>query len=123
MTQEHGFDPEVWERAGEEARQILIQRAREGRTIAYSELVAEVKTIKVKPNSDALAMMLDGISRSEDAAGRGMLSVLVVHKGDDQMSGRGFFKLAKDLGREFDDECEFWNRESKRVIGSWGSEA
>lgn len=119
MTQEHGFDPEVWERAGEEARQILIQRAREGRTIAYSELAAEVKTVDIQPRSDALAMMLDGISRSENKAGRGMLSALVIRK-DKRMSGPGFFRLARKLGRKFDDDREFWKGESKRVIGSWG---
>ena len=102
MTQRHGFDSEEWGRAREEARQILVQRAREGRTIAYSELVGEVKTVDIQPRSDALAMMLDGISRSEDAAGRGMLSALVIRK-DKRMPGQGFFKLAKCLGREFDD--------------------
>ena len=119
MTQRHGFDSEVWERAREEARQILIQCAREKRTIAYSELAAELDTVRLEPNSSAFHAILDEISRSENAAGRGMLSVLVVHKGDDQMSGQGFFKLAKCLGRGFKNEPEFWKSESKRVIGSW----
>ena len=116
MTQRHGFDSEVWERAREEARQILIQCAREGRTIAYSELAEK---LNIQHRSTELATMLDDISCSENKAGRGMLSVLVVHKGDDQMSGQGFFRLAEHLGREFDDKRESWNRESKRVIGSW----
>lgn len=119
MTQRHGFDPEVWEHAREEARQILIQCAREERTIAYSDLAAELDTIRIEPNSSAFHAILDEISCSENAAGRGMLSVLVVHKGDNQMSGRGFFKLAKCLGKEFDDDEEFWNGESECVIGSW----
>lgn len=119
MTQRHGIDPEVWERAREEARQILIQCAREGRTIAYSELAADLDTVRIEPNSSAFHAILDEISCSENAAGRGMLSVLVVHKGDDQMSGRGFFKLAKCLGREFENEPEFWKIEFERVIGSW----
>ncbi len=116
MRQRHGFDPEVWERAREEARQILIQCTREGRKIAYSDLAEK---LNIQHRSTELATMLDCISRSENKAGRGMLSVLVIHKGDDQMSGRGFFKLAKCLGREFENEPEFWKIEFDRVIGSW----
>lgn len=115
MTQRHGFDPEVWERAREESRQILIQCAREGRTIAYSELAEK---LNIQHRSTELAMMLDCISRSENKAGRGMLSVLVIRK-DIRISGPGFFKLAKCLGREFDDKRKFWNGEAERVIGSW----
>ena len=117
MTQRHGFDPEVWDAAREEARQILIQCAREGRTIAYSDLAAEL-TIDINPRGNALATMLDCISRSENKAGRGMLSVLVIRK-DIRTSGPGFFRLARKLGRKFEDDRKFWNGESKRVIGSW----
>ena len=115
MTQRHGFDSEVWERAREEARQILRQRAREGRTIAYSELAEK---LNIQHRSTELAMVLDGISRCEDAAGRGMLSALVIRK-DIRISGPGFFRLARKLGREFKDDREFWKSESKRVVGSW----
>lgn len=116
--QRHGFDSEVWERAREEARQILIQRAREGRTIAYSELAAELDTVRLEPNSSAFHAILDEISCSENAAGRGMLSALVIRK-DKRISGLGFFRLARKLGRKFKDDREFWNREFERVIGSW----
>lgn len=118
MTQRHGFDPEVWERAREEARQILIQCAREGRKIAYSDLAAELDTVSIEPNSSAFHAMLDEISLCENKAGRGMLSVLVIRK-DIRTSGPGFFRLARKLGRKFKDDREFWKSESKRVIGSW----
>jgi len=39
--------------------------------------------------------MLGEISQEEDAAGRGMLSVIVVHKVGDMQPGPGFFQLAK----------------------------
>ena len=119
MTQRHGFDTEVWERAKEEARQILIQRAREERPIAYSELADNLSTIRISPRSAALAAMLDEISRSEDAAGRGILSAFVVRKGDNQIPGSGFFRLAEKLGKEFDNRREFWKAESQRVISAW----
>ena len=43
--------------------------------------------------------MLGEISSEEDAAGRGMLTVLVVHRAGDMQPGPGFFELAKQLGR------------------------
>ena len=118
MTQTYGFNSEVWGRAREEARQILIQCAREGGKITYSELAAELGTVRLEPNSSAFHAIRDEISRSENAAGRGMLSALVIRK-DKRISGLGFFRLARKLGREFDDKREFWKSESERVIDSW----
>ena len=37
-------------------------------------------------------------------AGRGMLSVIVVHKVGDMQPGPGFFQLAKKLGRDTSDK-------------------
>ena len=108
-----------WENAREEARQILIRRAREGQTIFYSELTGEMKTISLDPHEPALGQLLGEISRQEHAAGRGMLSALVVHKNDDQMPGRGFFELALELGEQFSDEVEFWVCQSKKVMDCW----
>ena len=55
--------------------------------------------------------MLGQISEEEDAAGRGMLSVLVVHKDGDKMPGPGFFTLAKKLGRDISDRDKCWSDE------------
>ncbi len=119
MTQTFGFPLEVWEEAKEEARQILIQCARTEQTIAYSELVANTYTIRFEPQDPKLAEMLDQISSSEYAEGKGLLSVLVIHKGGDGMPGPGFFKLAKRLGMRVDDHLEFWVKEFQRVTCSW----
>lgn len=64
--------------------------------------------------------MLDEISDEEDQAGRGMLSVIVVHKSGDQKPGSGFFKLAKKLGRETSDTDKCWIEELNRVYSYWG---
>ncbi len=116
-----GHSLESWESAREEMRRLLIARARAGQTIAYSELVAEVRTIHLEPDSHALAAMLGEISEEEDALGRGMLSVLVVHKEGDLRPGPGFFKLAKKLERNTSDLERCWVDEFKRVLSVWQS--
>lgn len=44
--------------------------------------------------------MLGEVSVEEEAADRGLLSVLVVHKVGDMQPGPGFFELANELGQE-----------------------
>ena len=119
MTQTYGFPLKVWEQARDEIRKVLIQCAKNEQPITYSELVAEIYTIRFEPQDPKLAEMLDQLSSSEHADGRGMLSVLVVHKDGDGMPGPGFFKLARRLGRRVDDDLEFWVKEFKHVTCSW----
>lgn len=119
MTLTYGHDLSAWEAAREEARQILVECARQGEAIAYSELVGEMKTIRLEPDSNALAGMLGQISAAEYDSGRGMLTVLVIHKGGDMMPGRGFFELAEELGEVFDDDDELWITQFKKVIDAW----
>lgn len=88
-----GYTQGEWDQAKEEMRRVLVEHARASQTIEYSELVALVRTIRLEPDSHALAHMLGEISTEEDALGRGMLTVLVVHKGADGMPGPGFFDL------------------------------
>jgi hypothetical protein len=103
MSTIYGYPADQWERVKAEMRDILMDRARVRGMIPYSELVAQVKTMALQPESYALAAMLGEISRDEDAAGRGMLSVIVVHKSGDMQPGPDFFQLAKHLGRDTSD--------------------
>jgi hypothetical protein len=59
--------------------QVLRDVARRRALITYSGLAAKVTRFSFAPESYALHDLLGEIARSEDAAGRGMLSVLVVH--------------------------------------------
>jgi len=104
-----------------EMRNILIDIAKKQDKIFYSELVRKIRKIliiNIEANSYDLAAMLGKISKAEDAAGRGMLSVIVVRK-DTYRPGKGFFKLAKILGRDVSDEENFWENERKKVYSSW----
>ena len=65
--------------------------------------------------------MLEEISREEDAAGRGMLSALVVHKTGEQKPGGGFFTLAEKLGRDITDRDKVWIEEVIKVRAAWST--
>lgn len=121
MTTKYGYSIADWNKAKEEMRQILIEMAKVRGMIAYSELVSQIRTIQMKPESYALADMLGEISSEEDAAGRGMLTVIVVHKSGDMQPGVGFFELAKELGRDTSDILKCWVDELKKVHAYWGS--
>ena len=111
----YGYSDTQWDAAKEEMRAVLIDRARIERTISYTELTSMVHTIHFSPDDAAFHHMLDDISREEDAVGRGMLSVIVVHRVGDMIPGSGFFKLAQKLGRDTSDHDRCWSDELRRV--------
>jgi hypothetical protein len=115
----YGYKVSDWELAKEEIRSFLIERAKARQPIAYSDLAARVETIHFEPRSYAFASMLGEISTEEDDFGRGMLSVMVVYKGDDLKPGPGFFKLAKERGYDVSDQIDFWIHELDRVSRYW----
>ncbi len=114
MITKYGYSQEIWDRAKKEVRGILIEVAKASKTILYSELVNKIKTIQLEPDSYALANMLGEISSSEDNAGRGMLSAVVVNK-ETGRPGPGFFDLAKGRGRSVSDVEECWINELNKV--------
>jgi hypothetical protein len=97
----------------------MIEAARRRATIAYSELVAAIRAIHFQADEKPFHNLLGQISIEENAAGRGMLSVVVVHKGGDFRPGPGFFDLAHDLGRTIVARDDFWTEELQRVYDAW----
>jgi hypothetical protein len=73
----------------------------------------------LQPHDPRLFHLLGEISSEEDAAGRGMLTVIVVHKVGDMQPGPGFFELAKLLGRDTTDPLRCWVDELHRVHAVW----
>jgi hypothetical protein len=121
MSTKYGYDAAAWASAKTEMRRILIERAKAQETIPYSDLVNQVTSITLDPRSQALAFMLGEISSEEDSAGRGMLTVIVVHKFGDMTPGPGFFDLARQLGRDTSDILKCWIDELRRVHNYWSS--
>ena len=118
MTETFGHPLAVWEKAREEARQILIQCAKEDRTLAYSNLAKGIVAISLNWRSREFWEILNQISSAEHAAGRGMLTAMVVSK-DRGMPGKGFFDLAETLGLRFTNKRDFWTQERNRVVDYW----
>ncbi len=119
IDKKYGYSISSWNETLEEMRLILIRKAKIGRTLSYSELTKQITTIEMQPESFALAAMLGELSEDEDARGRGMLSVIVVHKTGDTKPGPGFFKLAEQLGRDISDDDKCWVEESNNVYNCW----
>jgi hypothetical protein len=120
MVRPHDIDRRTWERAKREARAIMIATARSAKgTITYNELASRITGLRLEPGSLALRELLGEISLAEDMAGRGMLSVVVVHQGEDCLPGHGFFTLARGFGRDTSKKEKLWAAEFARVREVW----
>ncbi|MEP7285091.1 MAG: hypothetical protein ABI947_04905 [Chloroflexota bacterium] len=116
-----GYSESQWTLAKNEAKQVLIERAKVRGMIPYSELVQHIHAIAIEAHDRRLFNLLGEISIEEDKAGRGMLSVIVVHKDGDMQPGPGFFDLAKQLERDTSDILACWILEFKKVHAYWST--
>jgi molybdopterin synthase catalytic subunit len=117
----YGFTQKEWAAAKREAKDLLVARAKVRGMIPYSELAAKIKSVQLEAHDQRLFHLLGELSEEEDASGRGMLSVIVVHKAGDMQPGPGFFELAKQLGRNTSDILKCWVEELKKVHAYWSS--
>lgn len=69
----------------------MIERAQIRGMLSYSDLVQQIHAVHLEPHHPRPAHLLGEISSEGDAAGRGMLTVVVVHKVGDMEPGDGFF--------------------------------
>ena len=120
MVRPHDIDRRTWEKAKREARAIMIATAQTAKgTMTYNELASRITVARLEPDSLALRELLGEISAAEDMAGRGMLSVVVVHQGEDCLPGHGFFTLAQGFGRDTSNKEKLWAAEFARVREVW----
>lgn len=115
----HGFPSKAWNTAKEEARAVLISRARTRGMIPYSELAAQITAVRFEAHEASFWAFLGELSAEENAADRGMIFVIVVHKNGDMQPGPGFFELASSLGRDTSDILACWVDEFKKVHAYW----
>jgi molybdopterin synthase catalytic subunit len=114
-----GISVQNWNAAKEQAREAMIERAKVRGMIPYSELVAKIKAVKFLAHDTRLFHLLGQISVEENDSGRGMLSVVVVHKYGDMQPGPGFFVLAQHLGHDTKDLLKFWVEQLKKIHALW----
>ncbi len=108
-----------WKQVKSEIRDILIKTAKQKSMITYTELVNQVKTFRLEAHDLRLFKLLGEISTTEVSNGKGMISVLVVHKHGDQEPGKGFYELAESLGKDTTNKLKFWSDEFKKVFKDW----
>lgn len=96
-----------------------------GASIAYSELLAKLPApwCFIEPHDPRVGDLCGRISQRSYERGRGLLSVLIVHKTGDMMPGKGFFDLAEELGlmrrrRTPDSELSYWIEECNFVYNA-----
>lgn len=116
-----GFPDRDWVAAQQEAVDLMVNVARRRGMIPYSHLFACVSRITLQPHDPRVYPFLEEISVAEDAAGRGMLTVVVVHKTGDMEPGKGFYELAKRLGRDTSDLQKCWIAELHKVHAYWAA--
>lgn len=111
----------AWNEAKQQARKVLIETVRSKRKrIFYSELVSRISALQLDARDLRVGQLLGEISAEEHNNGRGLLSVLVIHKTGDQLPGGQFFELAKSLGENnTEDKVAYWLKEYKKVCEFW----
>lgn len=114
-----GFPNDKWEQAKDQARRIIIDRARLRGMIPYSDMLSSVTAIVLEPGDHRLSPFLEEISLAEAKANRPMLTAIVVHKNGDMQPGPGFYDLARRLGRDTRDVLKCWIDEAKAVHAYW----
>ncbi len=122
MKQNHekfGFTIKQWKSFKKEAREILVEVATQQTTITYGQLADKMTTIQVEPHDMMLWHMIGDVAVEEEQAGRGLLSVLVVHKQGDMKPGGGFFELANHFGRDTRDKTKCFVEEMTKVHAVW----
>jgi hypothetical protein len=89
-------------------RDRLLDVAARGETITYDALRAELGL------DGDIVPALRALSETEDDAGRGLLTAVVV-RADTGRPGAGWFRLAADRGRDVTDEDACWRAERERL--------
>ncbi|MFQ5793804.1 MAG: restriction endonuclease [Candidatus Bipolaricaulia bacterium] len=102
-------------------RARLIEAARAGQTITYSEIASMLTDshLDVEPDLDLIERVLMTVSREEHNEGRPLLSAVVVLP-ESECPGERFFALAQELGA-YDgvDDSRFFSQELQRVYEYW----
>lgn len=116
-----GFTKKEWELYKAEAREIMIRTAKARAMIPYSELAAAMTSISLEAFDLRLWEIIGDVARDEAEAGRGILSVVVVHKSGDMEPGNGFFELAKHYKRNLSNKQKcFWD-ELHKAHDEWAN--
>ncbi len=82
-----------WHLLRDEMREVMVETARQGQLITYSEMCIQLKTAYLHYHSPQIVKLLDEIGAIEHDAGRPILPAVVVGK-QSGIPGAGYFRLA-----------------------------
>jgi hypothetical protein len=116
-----GLSAQDWESARAQAEALLVERARQRRTVTYSELCASITVARFTPYSWRLIALLDEICSERDAERGIVLATLVVRR-DSGRPGEGYFAHAARAGRDVADREGFWLAEAERAWSSYDTD-
>jgi hypothetical protein len=116
----YGHPDQALAAAKAEATKLLRKVAHDGGLIAYSLLTSQIQAISFSARDQRFFYLLREISAEEFAAGRGMLTAVVVHQSGDFRPGPGFFDLANTLGLDTTDTDRLWVEQVRAVQSYWG---
>ena|SRR5689334_3049969 len=111
-----------WRVLREEMRQVMVETARRGQLITYSELCASLKTAYLHYHSPQIVKLLDEIGMIEREAGRPILPAVVVGK-QSGIPGVGYFRIAGE-GHEGEDTFDpkvNWEADLQKVFDYWST--
>lgn len=103
----------------------LLRLGRARRLAAYSDVSPLVGlSMEREEDRDEIARLLGEIAVHEHGQGRPMLTALVVHRGNDNNPGEGFFAIAQELGlyngsRDQITRLTFWANQVTEVHNHW----
>lgn len=103
----------------------LLELARAGQLTTYGE-IAPLAGLSMDDPADRAEMsrLLEEVARHEETARRPMLTAIVVHQGNDNNPGEGFFTLGTEF-RRFNgsrrqmERLQFWVSQVGDVHGYW----
>jgi hypothetical protein len=113
-------DRKLWELAKDQAQKALTELASRQALTSYSELSRRITATAFEPEGYDFHYLLGELSEESEAEGKGMISVLVVHK-EDGYPGKGFFVLAQQLGRDVTDRDRCFAEELGRVFRAYSN--
>ncbi|MFJ3044395.1 hypothetical protein ACIPEN_01075 [Herbaspirillum chlorophenolicum] len=103
----------------------LVRLARARALAAYSD-VSPLIGLSMQNDADReeIARLLGDIAVFEHGQGRPMLTALIVHRGNDNNPGEGFFSIAHELGlyggrRDQIERLTFWANQVTEVHNHW----
>lgn len=103
----------------------LVRVARNRGLTYYSRVAPLVGlTMDREEDRDQIARLLGEIARYEHQQGRPMLTSLVIHKGNDNNPGEGFYSIATELdiysgSRDQLERVTFWSNQVTGVHNYW----